>query len=187
MSATQSQPPDTPSSFNPLFTLISTTSASTPTGSSSTEYHHPTVHYIFSDDPDPHDPITTAALHSLNPPRPPSSAHHKSQRSSSSHPKKRYLILDLDASGTKITNASSMSPEWAITSARLEKAPSWEGEEAEEEGKKRMMLRIEGCEVGGSARLGEKEEMMGVEELMARFEKGMGELRRVVDMGGKGV
>lgn len=85
-----------------------------------------------------------------------------------------------------------MSPEWAITSAALEKAPSWEGEgeEAEEEGKKggdgRMMLRIEGCEVG-SAILGEKDDGVGVEELVSRFEKGMGELRRVVGMGGKGV
>lgn len=81
-----------------------------------------------------------------------------------------------------------MSPGWAITAAALEKAPSWEGEgeEEEEKGRERMMLRIEGCEVGDAVTRGEKDEGVGVEELVGRFEKGMGELRRVVEMGGKG-
>ncbi|KAL8850973.1 MAG: hypothetical protein Q9221_004056 [Calogaya cf. arnoldii] len=192
MPTTDPQAPQPSSPFTPLFTLVSNTSASTSTGSSSTEYHHPTVHYIFSDDPDPNDPITTAALQSLNPssspsPSSPDQADHQPPSNNPPHGNERFLILDLDPTGTKITNASSMSPEWAITSAALEKAPSWEGEEAEEEGKKRMMLRIEGCEVGGTV-LGEKEEVgVGIEELVSRFEKGMGDLRRVVEMGGKGV
>lgn len=82
-----------------------------------------------------------------------------------------------------------MSPEWAITAAALEKAPSWEGEEAGEEGengREKMMLRIEGCEVGDAVARGKEDDGVGVEELVGRFEKGMGELRRVVGMGGKG-
>ena len=64
-----------------------------------------------------------------------------------------------------------------------------EGEEAGEEGEKgreRMMLRIEGCEVGDAVTWGQKDDGVEVEELVGRFEKGMGELRRVVGRGGKG-
>ncbi|KAL8773711.1 MAG: hypothetical protein Q9209_001479 [Squamulea sp. 1 TL-2023] len=192
MSTNHSPAPAHSSIFQPLFTLVSSTSTSHSSGSS-TEYHHPTVHYIFSDDPDPHDPITTAALQTLQPASHSSTPSHPShQVNSPSHPipgekKERFLILDLDLTGTKITNASSMSPDWAVTSAFLEKAPSWEGEETEEgRGTERMMLRVEGCEVGSSGEDEgdkEKEKDVGVEELLSRFEKGMVELRKVVEMG----
>lgn len=85
-----------------------------------------------------------------------------------------------------------MSPEWAITSAQLQKAPSWEGDaEAEEEGKGRMMLRIEGLEnakaeeAEGRGKTRAREEV-GIAGLVERFEREMGQLRRVVEMGGKG-
>ncbi|KAL8782124.1 MAG: hypothetical protein Q9213_005694 [Squamulea squamosa] len=190
--STDDSPASAPSIFQPLFALVSSTSTTQESGSS-TEYYHPTVHYIFSDDPDPHDPITTAALQTLQPAvhssNPSDPSHHDSPPS---HPiteekKERFLILDIDRTGTKIMNASSMSPDWAVTSAQLEKAPSWEGEETEEgKGRERMMLRVEGCEVGSSWEgEGEKEKDVGVEELLSSFEKGMVELRKVVEMGVK--
>ncbi|KAL9034810.1 MAG: hypothetical protein Q9214_006875, partial [Letrouitia sp. 1 TL-2023] len=140
----------------------------------SPDYHHPKTHYIFSSDsPDSH-LLTSAALSSF-----PAS----SDNPSTPHPNERYLILDLDATGSKVVKASSMSPDWQITSAEILPAPTWEGEE---EGGRGMMLRVEGIEVGQE---GEKEGKAeegaeGMEVLVERFERRMGELRRVVEGGG---
>lgn len=94
----------------------------------------------------------------------------------------------MDATGSNVVSAQSMSPDWAVTSTEVGAAPTWdrdgeggEGErgEGEEEGGG-MMLRIEGMEVlcgedvGGERRL---------EELAEVYERRMGELRRVVDAG----
>lgn len=125
------------------------------------------MHYLFSDDDDADtDLITTAALQTLSP--------------TNTNPSERFLLLDIDASGTKVLRAQSMHPGWAVTSAEVRAAPTWEGEGEGEEGGRGMMLRVEGVERGGGERVEEGE---GLERLVERFEKGLGELRRVVEGG----
>lgn len=149
------------------------------------------MHYVFTDDVPDHDPITAAALHVLNP----------SSSSAASSPganprgtvggdgrrgvKERYVLLDMDGSGTKVESAQSMSPDWAVTSTDVGPAPTWDRDgEGKEEGRegRGLMLRIEGMEVKGE---GEEEEGegKGLEELVEVYERQMVELRRVVDSG----
>ncbi len=128
------------------------------------------MHYLFSDDADT-DPITTAALQTLSP------AANVSDLAQQAQPTERFLLLDIDATGTKVVRAQSMDPGWAVTNAEVRAAPTWEGEG---EGGRGMMVRIEGVERGEGGGAGEGE---GLERLVERFEKGLGELRRVVEGG----
>lgn len=163
----QDPPATSPPPFQPLFTLLTTAS----------QTHHPTVHYLFANDPT--DALTTAALDTLTP----------SPSPSAPTPKERYLIIDLDATGTNVVAARSLSPEWAVTGAEVGKAPTW-GEEGagKGEGEGGMMLRIEGVEAarGGEMAKG-KEGEVELEELVERYMKGLEGLRRVVEgVGGRG-
>lgn len=110
-------------------------------------------------------------------------------------------MIDMDATGTKVLSAHSMSPDWAVTSAELGPAPTWDkdgqgmqeegGDEGEEEEEERgLMLRIEGMEVLGTE--AEREwkgkgrghgEDKRLDELVDVYERRMGELRRIVDAG----
>jgi len=165
--STPQEPPSTSSPpFQPLFTLLTTAS----------QTHHPTVHYLFTNDPT--DALTTAALDTLAPPPSPSASTRK----------ERYLIIDLDATGTNVVAARSLSPEWAVTSAEVGKAPTWGEEGARKgevgEGEGALMLRIEGVE---AVRGGEKGKEVELEELVERYMRGLEGLRRVVEgVGGRG-
>jgi len=166
-STPQDRPSSSPTPFQPLFTLLTTAS----------QTHHPTVHYLFTNDPT--DALTTAALDTLTP----------SASASASTPKERYLIIDLDATGSNVVAARSLSPEWAVTSAEVGKAPTW-GEEGagKGEGEGGMMLRIEGVEAVRGVEVGKGKEMEEeLEELVERYMRGMEGLRRVVEgVRGKG-
>ncbi|KAI9862414.1 MAG: hypothetical protein M1824_001407 [Vezdaea acicularis] len=169
--------------FYPFFTLIETPH-STP--------HHPTVHYIFSDDTT--DLISEAAVRSL-PHRPTSSSSSLHQSNTPSHPsnssqtpstllppprrgvKERYILLDISASGDEVVSARSLSEDWQVLGVDVGPAPAWEGEE---DGNRGLMVRIEGVE---SAAGKEVEGTEKLEELAALFERRMGELRRVVEEG----
>lgn len=98
------------------------------------------------------------------------------------------MLLDMDATGTRVESAQSMSPDWAVTSTELGPAPTWdrdgEGKQEGQEGRG-LMLRIEGMEVRGEergevARQGEEKRL---EELVEVYERQMAELRRVVHSG----
>ncbi|KAK3904586.1 hypothetical protein C8A05DRAFT_31650 [Staphylotrichum tortipilum] len=105
--AQHTQPP-----FSPLFTLVASTSH--PSNRQTIQY--PTVHYIFADD-DPE--ILTAAL-----------AHHhgsafedNDEENERDNPPDRAVLLDMeptaDGSGVDVAWASSLTPDWAVTSARV--------------------------------------------------------------------
>lgn len=99
------------------------------------------------------------------------------------------MLLEMDATGTKVESAQSMSPDWAVTSTELGPAPTWdrdgEGKQEGQEGRG-LMLRIEGMEVRRDAEergvAGQGEEKR-LEELVEVYERQMAELRRVVDSG----
>jgi hypothetical protein len=159
--STSSPPP-----FQPLFTLLTTAS----------QTHHPTVHYLFTNDPT--DALTTAALDTLTP----------SPSPSASTPKERYLIIDLDATGSNVVASRSLSPEWAVTIAEVGKAPTWgegKGEAGEGEGEGALMLRIEGVEAVRGVEIGKvKEGEVVLDELVERYMRGLEGLRRVVEGAG---
>lgn len=142
--------------FEPLFTLIS-----------SPHYlpHHPKVHYIFStDDPDG-DLVTAAALQTLSViPTLPAGTREE-----------RYIIVDLDSTGTRVVGAHSMAHDWQIISAEIGPAPSWEGEGG---GK---MLKIEGVDEAQEEGEGG---FVGLEGLLDVYGKRLEELKRVVEVGG---
>lgn len=105
------------------------------------------MHYLFSDDADT-DLITTAALQTLSPPSSPAATDtNVSDLAQQAQPTERFLLLDIDAAGTKVVRAQSMDPGWAVTNAEVRAAPTWEGE-GEGEGGRGMMVRVEGVERG---------------------------------------
>ncbi|MCJ1322540.1 hypothetical protein MMC15_007889 [Xylographa vitiligo] len=159
--------------FSPFFTLIE--DAHSPTT------HHPTVHYIFSDDDS--DLLTNTLLHIHDSEAAPPSAGSQSRNTAPSvradqETKERYVLLDLAASGTTVESVHSLTGDWQVLSAEIGKAPTLEGGV----GEGGLMLRIEGTEgpkVEGIEGLG-----LGLEGLVETFGRRMGELRRVVEGGG---
>jgi hypothetical protein len=105
----------------------------------------------------------------------------------------------MNTTGDTISQIHSLSANWQVLSAHLEKAPTWAGGDEEEVvdrevGGGGLMLRIEGVGVGvdgkgdagigmmresGSAVLGE-DEMQG---LLEGFDRKMGMLRKIVGAG----
>ncbi|KAK4142844.1 uncharacterized protein C8A04DRAFT_37892 [Dichotomopilus funicola] len=107
----QKHHPQQPQPFAPVFALLDSVSHS----SKRQTVHYPTVHYIFADD----DPgILSAAL----------ARHHNGSNSSGgggggSRPADRGVILDMEPSpdglGYEVKWASSLTPDWAVTSAQV--------------------------------------------------------------------
>lgn len=177
---TESPSKHAPPNFQPLFTLLSSTEDSI--------IHHPSVYYVFSDDAPDTDPVTAAALQVLHPVSATASPSVNPQAENLQPKKKRYVLLDMDATGTKVESAQSMSPDWAVTSTELGPAPTWdrdgEGKREGQEGRG-LMLTIEGMagrrkEGGEGAKQGEEKNL---KELVEVYERQMAELRRVVDAG----
>lgn len=200
----QAASPAVPPQFAPLFALISTSAAS-PSGGSSPTHHHPTVQYIFADDHDSDLLITAAALQTLDSaPALPSSNRparprmvgdgDEGGRAAARAPAERFLIVDLDPSATRVVAARSMARDWQIVHADLTPAPTWDGDEStsgtagDGGGGRGLMLRIEGVRSSAlerdEPRDAERDE--GLEKLAERYERRLGELRRVVDGVGAG-
>ncbi|KAI9861352.1 MAG: hypothetical protein M1830_006204, partial [Pleopsidium flavum] len=145
--------------FTPFFTLIE--------DAHTTEHHHPTVHYIFSDDDT--DLITEAALRTLEPAsssstttttsthQDPYNANAENSENAENEPEKhsalpprrrgvteRYLLLDLSASGDAVISAHSLTADWQVLNVDVSNAPTWDAEGAtDDERSAGLMLRIE--------------------------------------------
>ncbi|KAK2623821.1 hypothetical protein QTJ16_007002 [Diplocarpon rosae] len=207
----------------PFFTLIS----SALHGEQST--HHPSrVHYVFSDDEDSE--VLTAALlrssgiapdeggaageeeeegaRTRGPQQTPTHAHpatgeNGKARGKDGEREERIVIVDINETGDGVTRVRSLAPSWAVVSAEIGKAPTWDGAEGEDEGGREggLMLRIEGVDeqsvaagisgsVGGKGKGKEAEAATGVSEdemqaLLESFDRKMGVLRRVVRLGSR--
>lgn len=154
-------PPD----FRPFFTLIQDAE----TG----EHHHPSIHYIFSDD----DPafLTSAVLENISlQDRQPEDLPHG----------ERVVVLDVAPDGKAITHAQSLSSTWQLSNATLSQAPSWnEGTEAKRDGS--MMLTIAGMEGHAlhiaTPRKASVESMLGrVESIISGYSERLSSLDRLV-------
>ncbi len=187
--------------FTPFFTLIE--------DAHTTEHHHPTVHYIFSDDDT--DLITEAALRTLEPAPSSSTAisadqdppgteatetaqssedveDERAKHSALPPPRpgvtERYVLLDVSASGDAVISAHSLTADWLVLNVDVSDAPTWDAEgETADEKTAGLMLRIEGTEgvVQGDAE-GREGDM---EDLVVVFEKRMAELRTLISAGEK--
>ena len=194
-------PPSSPSpvqpSFSPLFALISSTSNS----SNRQTIHHPTVHYIFADD----DPaILTDALAQYHRGTPGSNGH---DGGDSDGPADRAVILDMeptpDGTSVQVAWASSLSPDWAVTSARVSRMEGSDGGVVSGPSGG-LVLKIEGVSIepsmsttektptpeadlqSSTASLGRQQLLPAPEryaDLLQEFEKQMATLRRVVEAG----
>ncbi|KAI9680359.1 MAG: hypothetical protein M1829_001245 [Trizodia sp. TS-e1964] len=167
------EPPPTAPPSLPFFALVSSLPfAPNPTPPTT---HHPTVRYIFADD-------DIDFLHHIS--APPSSE----PASPSDEPQERVLLLDINADCTRIRRAVSLSPDWQVTAAALERAPAWRpsGEGGRVEGAGQLeagteaggwMLRVEGVEAGEGVVEG------GMLELAEVFKARLDALRAVVENG----
>ena len=115
-------PPD----FRPFFTLIEDPT----TG----EHHHPSIHYIFSDD-DP-DFLTSAIVNSQP---------LQGEQAGSTRNQERLVLLDISPDGKTIRDAQSLSPDWQVASTTISQAPSWnETDQSKRDGS--LMLTMSGIE-----------------------------------------
>lgn len=165
--------------FHPFFTLIETPATS--------EHHHPTVHYIFADDDA--EIITEAACRAL---AQEDAQHTQTQTEEESKlpapirgVREHYLVLDVQpadaGSGFEATRAHSLSSEWQVLNATITNAPTIDGNASESgEG---LMLKIEGTSAvkhTDSVDAGRKESL---EQMVDRFEKGLMEIRKMIEAG----
>jgi hypothetical protein len=137
-----------PPNFQPLFTVV--------TDHQTNESHHPSVYYVFSDDAENerenHDVTTVAALRALD------QTAHKSLGEGNSKSQQqqdgideRFVIIDLETAPEgseqplQVRNLSSLSSSWAVSSATLRPAPTFD--EQHEESVESIMLEIQGVEL----------------------------------------
>ncbi len=95
----------------------------------------------------------------------------------------------MSPNGKEIVSAHSLSPEWAILSTEISKAPTFASSPSATntgaEGDKGLMLRIEGTEIISDEGVGADKISEGdMETLLGTFEKRMGDLRKVIEGGG---
>lgn len=132
--------------FHPLFTVIQDLAAN------GTSYHHPHVHYIFSDD-DP-DPITESLLQTID----------SSEDATGTH-QERVVIIDVAADGHTIATAKSLSSDWQLTSTEVQLAPTFDDADAVNEAG--LMLSII-----GTARPPTGPESLNVDEILHQAQTG---------------
>jgi hypothetical protein len=180
--------------FLPFFTLVE--------DNTTAEHHHPTVHYIFSDDDT--DFVTEASLRALSRRSTGLSGSSSSLQQDSSGSstsalpahkpgvKERYVVLDVGPSGDTVVAAHSLTSDWQVLGVDVTNAPTWVAEDENAGGATTggnvmgLMLKIEGMEGPWSGNAGKKVEGsdLDVQELTSLFDKRMATLRKVVEAGG---
>lgn len=207
--------------FSPLYTVV--------TNATSDTAHHPRVHYIFNDD-DENEALVQALNHaahrqqqyqhshraaqsgavggSLRPPFPnPSRSASGSEDSLAHGNRDRAVLLDLAPStdgGWEVSQASSLSADWAIVSAQMTRLQDGDATGKEEDSRQSLMLKIEGVEGpgqshyhgsvgdaglalegsrGSTGRASSTQAPPEYDAILDEFERKMGVLRQVVEAG----
>lgn len=150
-----------PADFKPFFALVE----DPVTG----EYHHPEVHYIFSDDED-QGVLTSAALRAID----------KEDNTLQEHDdvEERVAVIDMDFDGRTVLGISSLSPEWQALRAQVWEAP---GQANKKQGNtdRGLMLRVSGKEASVASATG-KQNDDGVENLVKNFGNALESLDEVL-------
>ena len=163
----------------PFFALVE--------NSSTSEHHHPTVHYIFADDDA--ELISEAACRALAQDDPQHVVSQEEEENklpaSIDGVHEHYILLDVQPceadSGYEVTGAHSLSSEWQVTKASISSAPTIDGTGADSgEG---LMLKIEGISAMPKPQMDEatRGKKENLQQMVARFEKGLAQIRKMLD------
>jgi hypothetical protein len=198
--------------FAPFFTLVNDLgpAGGVGTGSGEGKMAHPArVHYIFEGDEE-NGLLTDALVRCIDQQAGP--GRNEGKGAAGRDREERVIIIDVNETGDAVRSVWSANPRWAVLSAEIGNAPTWEGEENTEEGEGRgrgLMLRIEGLsaasdgdveDVGKGKRESEGSRdgtgslmgsgmgsgIIGEEEmqgLLESFDRKMAVLRRIVSSG----
>ena len=151
-------PPD----FKPFFTLV----GDPETG----EHHHPSVHYVFSDDDQ--DILTDATLHAID---------QAAASGAEAEVEERIVLLDMTADGKTVVSAVSLSPKWQALKAMVGQAPSW-GDGSASAGRG-LMLKISGRDVSDAlSQRHTKAKAGSMDELVRSFGERLQGLDAVIGM-----
>ncbi|KAH7052262.1 hypothetical protein B0J12DRAFT_661059 [Macrophomina phaseolina] len=158
-----SQPLLPPANFSPFFTLVE--------DATTTEHHHPSVHYVFSDDdPDLHTAVFMRALGDTAAASP--SAHKHPHDDDANNVavldilpppapgvRERFVVVDLTPDGQGVAGATSLSRDWQVVGTVIAPAPSFAEDSADEAaGGGALMLRVEGTEIASGKAVGKDED-----------------------------
>ncbi|KAI5237193.1 hypothetical protein E4T43_08115 [Aureobasidium subglaciale] len=146
-------PPD----FRPFFTLIEDPD----TG----EHHHPSVHYIFSDD-NP-DVVTSTIVEGID-----RELANTPLEKRPTNNRERMILLDVAPDGKTVNEAQSLSPHWQILKTTVGQAPSW-ADEVSRKDIPGLMLNIQGME-SHKLKLQSDRHKGPQEDIMARVEAMIG-------------
>ncbi|KAI5196039.1 hypothetical protein AUEXF2481DRAFT_540111 [Aureobasidium subglaciale EXF-2481] len=146
-------PPD----FRPFFTLIEDPD----TG----EHHHPSVHYIFSDD-NP-DVVTSTIVEGID-----RELANAPLEKRPTNKRERMILLDIAPDGKTVNEAQSLSPHWQILKTTVGQAPSW-ADEVSRKDIPGLMLNIQGME-SHKLKLQSDRPKGPQEDIMARVEAMIG-------------
>lgn len=156
--STPAPPPD----FKPFFALVE----DPVTG----EYHHPEVHYVFSDDED-QGILTSAALRAID--REDNTLHEGDEV------EERVAVIDMHYDGRTVLGISSLSPEWQALRTEVWQAP---GRSDNKQGgaDRGLMLRVSGKETSALKRPAGKQNSGNVDYLVKAFAHGLNGLDEVL-------
>ncbi|CAD0083791.1 unnamed protein product, partial [Aureobasidium vineae] len=146
-----------PPNFRPFFTLIEDPD----TG----EHHHPSVHYMFSDD-NP-DFLTSTIVHRMD-----QEQIGISTEQQAANNRERMILLDIAPDGKSVSEAQSLSPHWQILKTTVGQAPSW-ADEVSRKDIPGLMLNVQGME-SGKLKPQSHRRKNSQEDVMARIEAMIG-------------
>lgn len=155
--------PAAPPDFKPFFALVE----DPVTG----EYHHPEVHYVFSDDED-QGILTSAALRAID--KEDSMLHQDGDGV-----EERVAVIDMDHDGRTVLGISSLSPEWQALRTEVWQAPGRSDNNKQGGADRGLMLRVSGKETKAARSTG-KQNSGDVGSLVKKFGHGLESLDEVL-------
>ena len=148
---TEDYTPAPPPDFKPFFALVE----DPVTG----EYHHPEVHYVFSDDED-RGILTSAALRAID--------KDDNTVQDAEGAEERVAVIDMDYNGRTVLGISSLSPDWQALRTEVWQAP---GRTDNKQGGADigLMLRVSGKEATASKRSTGKQNSADIDSLVKSY------------------
>ena len=135
------------------------------------EYHHPEVHYIFSDDED-QGILTSAALRAID--------KEDNTLQDADGVEERVAVIDMDYDGRTVLGISSLSPEWQALRTEVWQAPGRSDNNKQGGADRGLMLRVSGKESNASKKSAGKQNSGDVGALVKSFGHGLESLDEVL-------